>query len=760
VRPLRTSQVGLLPGIEERVFVTLPLEQTFDVRDARSECPFLSNERLPLAYLMLDANDRVLEWNPAAEKLFGYRKAEVLGQDAISLLVAPPILEVVRDVFHRTAFGDHDVHSVNEIQTKDGRIITCEWFNTRLADADGKLIGVASLAQDITERIRIAEQLKESDASWAEAQRLARVGSWSWDIEKNSLLWSDEHYRIFGIQPQASPVTYDDLLAIIHPDDRARVEGRIAQAFRDHEPYECTMRAQRPDGSIRIVKSLGQLVFDGDGTPVRMFGTIQDITELSQAEDLIRENEKRFYAICNQAVAGISQVDLTGRFIFVNDRFYSGLGYSRLELLQMSVVDVTHPDDLPANLVHFRRLVDGGPDYLIEKRYVRKDGSVIWVRNHVNGIRNFSDRVESIVAVSVDITDQRRQEDALRTSEARYRNFVDHATDGLFLHDSDGRIVDVNRQACENLGYSCEELIGKTPDFFDHDLTAEVLADRVLRIGRGETIAFDTRHRRNDGSLFSVEVRVRPFEADGQGCALSLVHDISERLQTEETLRKNAKQLHDLSRRVVDVQEDERRHLAHELHDEIGQVLSAIFLNLQSVKTECGPTACPRIDESIGLVDHAARQVRNLSLDLRPSLLDDLGLISTLRWYAERQAERAGFQLHFEALTSGARLPAEMEITCFRVCQEALTNIVRHSKARNVWLTFQEQGDEAVQLIVRDDGVGVDLEEVRRRAGHGASFGIRGMRERVELLGGQLEVISEPSHGTMIRARLPLAADQ
>ena len=152
--------------------------------------------------------------------------------------------------------------------------------------------------------------------------------------------------------------------------------------------------------------------------------------------------------------------------------------------------------------------------------------------------------------------------------------------------------------------------------------------------------------------------------------------DIAERKQAEEALRDSAARLRALSRRVVEIQEQERRHVARELHDEIGQVLSAISVNLHAVKRVCDAAAWPRIEESIQIVDQATQQVRNLSLDLRPSMLDDLGLVATLRWYVDRQAQRAGLAVHFAAESSAASLPTELTTACFRVAQEALTNVV------------------------------------------------------------------------------------
>jgi signal transduction histidine kinase len=213
--------------------------------------------------------------------------------------------------------------------------------------------------------------------------------------------------------------------------------------------------------------------------------------------------------------------------------------------------------------------------------------------------------------------------------------------------------------------------------------------------------------------------------------------------------------LQGLSRQLLEVQEAERRHLARELHDEIGQLLSTVNLNLQALKGSCDPGGRPRLEENIRIVENVLQQVRNLALDLRPSMLDDLGLVATLRWYADRRAHQAGFTLHFAAASSGTRLPPDLETVCYRVAQEALTNVARHAKARRVWVEFH-QDEQEVRLQVRDDGVGFDRAAVRRRAEQGASLGLAGMQERVELMGGLIHVESSPGRGTTIRVRFPV----
>jgi signal transduction histidine kinase len=231
-----------------------------------------------------------------------------------------------------------------------------------------------------------------------------------------------------------------------------------------------------------------------------------------------------------------------------------------------------------------------------------------------------------------------------------------------------------------------------------------------------------------------------------------------ERERTEAALREHAARLHVLARRVVEVQEEERRHLARELHDEIGQSLTVIGLNLQVIKGSGDPTEQTRIEDCVKIVRQTINQVRGLALDLRPSMLDDLGLVPALRWLINRQAERSGLVMQFVAEPTEMVLPPDVATACFRVAQEALTNVLRHAQARHVWIDLRKEGDE-VRLSVRDDGVGLDTDEARQRASRGMSAGVLGMRERAEMLGGRFVVESVPGNGTIVVVWFPLLPD-
>jgi signal transduction histidine kinase len=244
-----------------------------------------------------------------------------------------------------------------------------------------------------------------------------------------------------------------------------------------------------------------------------------------------------------------------------------------------------------------------------------------------------------------------------------------------------------------------------------------------------------------------LEQRVKERTAALSTVNTRLTKEISARKQAEDALRT-------LSRQVLEAQENERRRLARELHDEIGQALTALKFNLHAAQRQ-PEMLNARLDDSLGIVNRTLQQVRNLSLDLRPSMLDDFGLTAALNWYMERQAERVGFAVHVALDTVPANLSPAVATTCFRVVQEAVTNAARHAQATGVWVTLRGHNRKLL-LTVRDNGVGFDVSAAQQRAGRGFSMGLPGMQERARLVGGELIITSTPGHGTEITATLPL----
>lgn len=264
-----------------------------------------------------------------------------------------------------------------------------------------------------------------------------------------------------------------------------------------------------------------------------------------------------------------------------------------------------------------------------------------------------------------------------------------------------------------------------------------------------------------DGSVHWIAGRGRFFyDADGAAQRMNgVVFDITERKQVEESLRESRAHLEALARRLLDVQESERRAIARELHDEIGGVLTAVKLNLHSLRGQgAGGAGDAALADSLELVDGAIQSVRSLSLDLRPSMLDDLGLIPTLKWYCQRQAGRSGVAIDLALEAIDLKAAPHLESACFRIVQEGVTNALRHSGAGRIRVALRrDDGRFAIEIV--DDGRGYDVALARQRGVQGESSGLLGIEERARLLGGRLAIASSPGAGARIRVEFALPDD-
>ena len=230
-------------------------------------------------------------------------------------------------------------------------------------------------------------------------------------------------------------------------------------------------------------------------------------------------------------------------------------------------------------------------------------------------------------------------------------------------------------------------------------------------------------------------------------------------LATSRALELSQERLRALSRRLLEVQEEERRRLARDLHDDLGQALTALKIQLESLARSGRGTLQSQVDECVATTTHALERVRQLSLSLRPLQLDDLGLVAALRSHLDRQAHVGGLTPHFDAGEAPRLAGSDLETACFRVAQEAITNVLRHAQAKHLWVRLFT-ADGRLALSVRDDGAGFDLDAARRRAVAGGHLGVVGMEERVALAGGSFELRSAPGQGTVLLATFPLSSKE
>ena len=392
-----------------------------------------------------------------------------------------------------------------------------------------------------------------------------------------------------------------------------------------------------------------------------------------------------------------------------------------------------------------------------EWTYVHQQGHRFPVLVSVSALPDGMGNVVGYCIVAQDKRGQLQAEELLR----RQADLLDLANDAIFVRDLDRDTITYwNDGAVRLYGWSSREALGA----YVHDFLRTRFPRPLEHIKReflsegfwsGELV-----HTTREGNAITVASRWTLLR-DGRGVpsgSLELNTDVTEQKRAQEALKATHEELElrvtertaalseanerlrVLSRRLMEIQELERRAIARDLHDEIGQALTAIKLNLRELRTlpNCEPVE-EQIADSLEILAQVLQRVRSLALDLRPSLLDELGLVPALRWYVGRQAERAGWDLHFMAEGVTTRPSPELEITCFRLTQEALTNIARHSQATKVEVRL-ESGDRELALVIRDNGVGFDPQAIRAGARVGTSVGLSGMEERVRLVGGQFDI--------------------
>ncbi|BAZ21260.1 multi-sensor signal transduction histidine kinase [Kalymmatonema gypsitolerans NIES-4073] len=361
--------------------------------------------------------------------------------------------------------------------------------------------------------------------------------------------------------------------------------------------------------------------------------------------------------------------------------------------------------------------------------------------------------------ISRNITQHQRAEEALRQSENHLRTIINAEPECVKLIEADGSILEINPAGLVMIEVeSADSIIGKSIYSFmvsKYIKAFQAFHESVCQGNKG-TLEFEMIGCR--GNHRWIETHSVPLrnQQDGKLLHLAIGRDITERKRAEKIQQKTQERLQILSQKLIEAQEAERRYIARELHDEIGQALTAVKINLQGVQHLSSKSEIALLlEESTSIVEVALQQVRSLSLDLRPSLLDDLGLMAALRWYVDRQSQRGGIIGEFVASPLERKLLPNLETTCFRIVQEALTNVVRHAQAQRVTVELRQQ-EAQLHLVINDDGIGFNVEAARERATHGGSLGLLGMEERALLVGSQFNIESVHQWGTKIHVCFPL----
>ncbi len=985
-----TMLVGSVHDITERKRI----EE--EIKDSEEKRRLIMNGALD-AIISVDADGRIIFWNPQAEKIFGWKEDEMKGRQLAETIIPERYRERhIRGLAHYGHTGEAVIlNRLLELSAinKEGKEFEIEMSILPVVQ-EGTTTFTAFI-RDITEAKKAAENLRLSVERFETIATATHDAIWEWNLETGELWANEVHQELYGVTKNDPVATVDVWKSRIHPDDLDKTSSAQDMALRsDINYWESEYRFRKSDGSYVMLFDRCYIVRDRMHRPVRLTGSMIDVTKRKKAEEDVRESEEKYRSVIEQASDFIMITDNKGNFIDANSNFLKTFGYSKEEFVGLNVRDVIDPEQLRVNPVRFDLLMKG-ESILNERRMIDRNGNVVEVEANVKmlpdgrilaiardirdrkkaqeeltkargladklidalpGVFYFYDdtgkfirwnrefemitgysaeeiavmhptqffpeeekeyiagRIQTVfekgindaeanfltksgkkiphyfkavllnyegkpclLGSGIDISERKQAEEELRQSEQKYKLLFNHNPLPLWMATiPELDIVDVNESAIRHYGYSREEFlklnakdlrpeedvahfvaeVGKMlpginntriwrhkkkdgtiihVEIFSHeivyegrkvwlglsnDITVKVEAEEALRYSekkykllfennpmpmwmislptldiidvndsaikhygysREEFMNLNTvdmrpaedisrylemaraelpgvrnagiwRHKKKDGTLIDVEVISHDIPYGDMPARLVLSNDITEKLKAEKLLKKSLDDIRRLTEHLQTIREEERAHIAREIHDELGQQLTVLKMDVSwlNKKIQSDPVIKEKLNELTAMLDGTVKTVRRISSELRPSLLDDLGLIAAMDWHLKEFEKRTGILTEFREPDSGLTLADNVTTGLFRIFQESLTNVTRHAQADNVQVSLLRNNGNLV-LKIQDDGKGFDKEKQANKR----TLGILGMKERTEMMGGRYEISSVPGRGTTVVVSIP-----
>ena len=611
----------------------------------------------------------------------------------------------------------------------------------------------------------VTASLKESQERLALAQRLGGIGAFDWHASEGGVVWTPELEQLYGLVSGTFPGTYEGWSSAVHPEDLPEAEASVQKAIDEHDDWRAEFRIIRPDGAVRWIGGAGRPVYDEEGTFVRFVGVNMDITARRESEAALRASEEALAAIVDCSPAAIVAVDREGLVTMWNPAAEGMFGWTSDEVVGRPVPFVPEKgrETLDGEVA---RILAGETIVGLEMKRLRKDGSSIDASVSRAPLRDPDGRVVGAMGLITDISDRKRAEQALRDAEEEYRTLVEQISAITYVDALEplGRPVYVSPQTEELLGVTVEQWMQADHEtwlgFVHPDDRERVRAAYEELARNGGILEIDFRVISRPGEVRWFRDRASLVSNNHGPTIHGVMFDVTESRRAQAELEQSltlVREGDDVRRKLlqalVNAQEDERRRIASDVHDESVQTMTALSLRVGLLKDRLGdPELAVEVERIESLAGKSVERLRRLIFELRPPALDRDGLAAAIRNYLDETSFGHGVERVLRNRLEREPSPA-IRIAAFRIAQEALTNVTKHASARRIVLELENEGGGVLVRVV-DDGRGFAAEDHAPLPGH---LGLEGMRERAELLGGWCRIESAIGEGTRVAFWLPEA---
>lgn len=555
----------------------------------------------------------------------------------------------------------------------------------------------------------------------------------------------------------------DGYRVLLHRDDLPYVmeQSRKKQTGDPNIVVQYTWRMITKSEEVKWIESYSKTTLF-EGFPAD-FVMMIDITARRKAEDALLQSEEKYRAIIENIEDGCAELDLKGNFTFFNDAISKIHGYPRKELMKLNYRDYMDEENAKKIFARYNKVfLTGKSEKEAGYEIITKSGQRKYLDVSITPIKSDNNRVVAFRVLVRDRTERKKVEEKLRISEERYNALIDRSLDFIYTIDFEGRFIDANEAALRRFGYKREEIPSlNISSFLDEKQLPSVLKimQELMETGTQKDLA-EIKLRHKDGTHVYVESKGSVVMSDGKPVAIQAVaRDITERRQAAEEIRKTQEQMRAFAARLQTVREEERTQIAREVHDELGGALTGIKIDLSLLKKAAGEIKenslkdplLNQIYETIKHIDKTMQTVRKIATELRPGILDDLGLIAALEWQLDDFQKRTGINYEWISSQKKIRLDEQGATALFRIFQETLTNVFRHADATEVHVRLLRKSNMYI-LEVEDNGNGITEDKIDDKK----SLGLLGMRERALAVGGRINVEGRSGKGTKVIVKIPV----